>query len=63
MMKFVLDVAVPTPSDIIFEMGGWIPLSVVLLIIGGLIYVFIRNNRDKQMLEDWEKEHKDKVDE
>ncbi len=62
-MKFVLDVAVPTPSDIIFEMGGWIPLSVVLLIIGGLIYVFIRNNRDKQMLEDWEKEHKDKVDE
>lgn len=51
-----LDAALPTPTKVIFEYGGWIPILIAVLIVGSLIYVFIRNNRDKKMIEDWEKE-------
>lgn len=63
-MKFgVLDVAMPTPAEMIFEMGLWIPLLIMLLIVGGLIYIFIRNNRDKKMIEKWEKENPNNTEE
>lgn len=52
----LLDVAIPTPTEVVFEMGGWIPLLIAVLIIGGLIFVFVRNNRDKKILEEWEQE-------
>lgn len=63
-MKFgVLDVAIPTPTEIIFETGLWIPLLIMLLIVGVLIYIFIRNNRDKKMIEKWEKENPNNTEE
>lgn len=52
----LLDVAMPSPAEIVFETGLWIPLLIMLLIVGGLIFVFIRNNRDKKEIEKWEKE-------
>ena len=63
MMKFgVLDVAMPTPTEIIFETGLWIPLLIMLLITGGLIALFIRNNRNKKTLEKMNKEYQNEID-
>lgn len=59
-MKYgILDAAVPSATDIIFWTWLWVPLLVAVLIVVGLIYIFIRNNRDRKMIEKFEKENEE----
>ena len=58
MLQFgILDVATPSPLELIFFWPFTLLLLLATGIIGGLIFVFIRNNRDNKMIEEYEKEN------